>query len=314
MKHSRQENRKASALIITVLLISVIASVSFAVTGLTLAEFRKASTLQDSISAYYAAESGIEHGLMQYRLWRDAQISKEAYAAVHQSVAWDDSNTPTQDGGSTQLFRIDGAGANSTPQFARSDAEKGTAWYGLKMWYKSDRIGDVENGQPVVGANSQRIFRDSAFPISVKGADKAEIAWQPEGANTVPRPPSNFCYFLEVIMTAQVTNDFFRDVLPDNSCQQTANYTKTINFPAGTDLVRVKPWDMDSVKYSLVLKNGDTPINFDNGVTYIESTGQVGKAKRKLRVGISRSTGTILESQDFLLLSGEEPIIINQNP
>src|SRR5688572_1500501 len=124
----RAGRRSGSALIITMLLLSVVASISFAVTALTISEFRKTAALQDSIGAYYAAEAGIEHGLLQYRLWHEAEISEliQGKVARKQTVTADDSPTEEQDGlGQPQSYRLDGNGSLRSASMILENSQRG---------------------------------------------------------------------------------------------------------------------------------------------------------------------------------------------
>ncbi len=327
-------HRRGSALIITLLIVSIISSISVAVTTLTISEFRKASALQDSISAFYAAESGLEHGLMQYRLWHDVELSDEFYRGVHgvaQSdgsikATYDTSIIPTSSQSShPQLFQLSGA-ADEAPHFlADTIPSISDLVYSLKMWFRDDRIGDVDgNGRPVVGPDSQRIYRDSALQLAIpQGAKTFSISWLPVGENTTQvLDPNPAHYFIELDVSGvnasqqPVTQ---RSVCTDegikvSQCSMT-DYSpiefNTLSFVP--QRLRIKPWGMDSVKYSLRFYDiNDRPLYFDTQYTNIESTGQVGSVKRKLSFKIHRASGTILEGNDFLLLTGGGDINITR--
>lgn len=286
--------RRGSALIITILTVSVISSVSFMVSALAISEFRKAGILQDSIAAYYAAESGIEQGLLQYRLWHDAELSKEVAQAVGTlSVPV----SPTESSGLPQRIPLLGQ----------------TSFYDLKMWYKGLVIGGANQaGNPELGPLSKRVFRDSALEINGEGAKSLRLAWAPEGGNTVARTGGlNALYFVEVVATGLKSGrqQTERTVITNN---ELAVQPYPVTFGLDTvQTIRIKPWDMNAMRYSLTVQNASGQnMNFDNQVSYIESVGTAGKAKRTLRIGVSRSSGTALESQDFLFYAGDSPIIL----
>lgn len=306
--------RRGSALIITILLISVISTLAFSVSALTISEFRKAATIQDSISAFYAAESGIEQGLMEYRLWHDVEISKEIYSKLHsanQQVTSADS--PTESEGSAQTFRLIGPGGVG---IANSTANRGSSWYDLKMWYKGDHIGDLTAiGNPTIdptNSNAQRIYRDSALQITANGASSFKLAWAPEGPNAIARATSPYRYFIETVMNApkNLAPDNLARVLIDDS--QLNDQPKSVNFPiSNVETIRIKPWDMDAMRYSLtLLDSAGQRLKFDTQTSYIESNGVSGRAQRKLRVSINRTSGTVLEAEDFLFITGQKPLLI----
>ncbi len=309
----RRRQRRGSALIITLLIIAVLSTISFAVSALVISELRKNSSLVDSISAYYAAESGIEQGLMQYRLWHDSEISQEIYNAVRNNTPVTNAMSPTEDTkkGKPQIFRLSDLrpSKNDRPGIVFS-GDKGTTWYEMKMWYKGDHIGDVDSsGNPVLGPNSRKIFRDSALNLSIKDADKVLIKWQQSSdanGNRNPGPGHPYKFFVETISTNNVSGEIERAILDPIAQRQTYNAVVV-----GSDnTVRIKPWDMSYMTYSLSAKKDNQPVLFDTQLSYIEVSGHSGSSQRKLRIGINRSSGTILETQDFVIFSREKPIIL----
>ncbi len=314
----RRPVRQGSALIIMLLIISVISTASFSITALALSEFRKAGALQDSVAAYYSAESGIEHGLMQYRLWKDAELSREAYQDVHAGLPVSQAHIPTKSPsqGQPQTFRLSGG---SGAGYAVNAGDKGTAWYDLKMWYRNNVIGKVQNeadpaSKPVVDETlSPRVYRDSAVQFSVKGADSLELAWQADPdtlqRESIPGGLPNidgvdYPYFVELILS---TSD---STCPSNLRLERVIFEAHRSFPVAFncdyETLRIKPWGLPYVQYSLVLRANNQNTKFDNQISSILSTGYVGKAKRTLQVDINRSSGSLLEAADFLILSGDK--------
>lgn len=310
-------SRQGSALIITLLMITVIASVSFSVTALSLSEFRKAGNLQDSIAAYYAAESGIEHGLMEYRLWHDAEISREVYDFVRRKDA--QYKIPTASEGTAQTFRLTGADNTVKPGFVTSTGDKGQSWYDLKMFYRGDKIGELNSrGDPVVDSEkSPRVFRDSAAEYAIEGAKTLKIAWRPDPATLAnppePLPPSITQYFLELIFTlsdsescSEAENKILR---VEKGRRSTINIVNEVPLDCDYRSVRIKPWNMPYAQYSLTIEDRDgKPMKIDQQKTTLQSTGYSGQAKRTLELNLSRTIGTVFEASDFLFLSAYKPL------
>ena len=299
--------RKGSALVITVLIVTVIATLSFTVTGLTLSEFRKVAILQDGIAAYYAAEAGIEHGLMQQRLWKDSEVSKEYYTALHgaQTIG---SVGPTD---TPQAYLLGGS-----DRFIPGNAfSESVPWYGLKIGYKNEYLGSVDSAKkPVITNSSLRVYRDSALQLSVpKDANRLAIAWEPVNPNLTPRPELG-AYFLEVTMFyREAGTDGLKSkrVIIKDVERSTAN-PNSVPLEPNTETVRIKPWDMEYAKMSVVMYNASNlPVLFDRQITTIAATGTVGQAKRMLEVNLNRSSQGLLEAPDFLLFTGDAPIIID---
>lgn len=328
LRLQRTHSRKGSALIITMLLVTVIATVSFAISALTISEFRKTANLQDSVAAYYVAEGGIEHGLLEYRFWHDAQISQEYYKALHDNRLGDlNGLSPTANDGKPQRFTLDGK-TKTTPTgqkienlagYVNDNDELGNSWYGLKMWYKGDRIGDLDsNSLPIIGNNSRLLSKDAALQFRVpSNAARAVVQWEP--VNPILNAPG-LGYFAEAITTrGSQTSRTVQAALGlsgSNGGKPNPNPLWSIPMNSGgfqaTEL-RIKPWNMDAMRYSIIFQDGNHNIilnGLDTQRTYIEATGYSGKAKRQLRIGINRNAGNILESQDFLLYSGDSSLIL----
>lgn len=316
------KQRTGSALVITLLMISILSTVSFSITALAISEFRKSSAIQDSVAAYYAAESGLEHGLLQNRLWRDAELSKEVYDYVRTTevTSIPQDKVPTKDlkTGTPASFRV---GGSLPPGYINSGEENGSSWYDLKVYYRGPEIGKVENGVPKVDPDkSPRIYRDSALDINVKGASELRIAWEPDPVAVVearksPLPPRNIYYFVEVMLTANSKT-------MNSSCQKpvgrellivdAASGEKSRRIPfkgCNYETARIKPWNMSYMQYSIALVDDrGEHVKLDNTLTFIQATGGSGKAKRTLEVALPRSNKTILEAEDFLFISADEKL------
>lgn len=322
----KMQNRQGSALIITFLLVTIITTISFAVSLLGISEFRKTAALQDSISAYYAAEAGLEHGLMQYRLWHDAEISKEAYSAIHKGIAIPEQDIPTKTDGQPQTFSL--AGLSTGPGFVVDGGNKGTAWYDLKMHYRDKIIGkldsDSPSANPVIDEQlSPRIYRDGAAQYSIKGARSLKFVWRadPDSDNNPFLDPAKYPgyfntdikYFVELILISSDRNcpdDRIIYAGPGPFGGSEAN--RILNIPLANckfDTLRIKPWNMSYMQYSLSAYglNGDI-IKIGQQSSTIQSVGRSGNSKRFLDIRANRSSGTILESEDFLLFSSDKEV------
>ncbi len=340
---SPTQSPRGSALIITVMIIAVLSSISFSVTALTISEFRKTATLQDGIAAYYTAEAGIEHGLMQYRLWRDAEIGENLYSKVHsgQTLSINDSPLDSCNKDSIaendascnpQTFRLDGFvdidnnkiddGPGFVSPNPSSTADRGNSWYDLKLWYKAPYIGDIDaSGNPIISSKSQLVSRDSAVQFNVRGIDKIKL--RAEAVNPSEKllnddklDLGNYAieYSLSTLSNLsneKITRDLFGQYVIENG--QSIIDLPTLaaqNKITNAEQLRLKPLAMDAAKYSLTMQKDGNNVPIDANVSYIEATGYAGKAKRRLRIGIHRSSGTILEVGDFVLFSGDKVIDI----
>lgn len=66
--------RNGSAMVITLLLLAVVGSISFAIGRLFILDLTMSQIYDDSVVAYYLAESGVEEGLLRYRFNKNAEI------------------------------------------------------------------------------------------------------------------------------------------------------------------------------------------------------------------------------------------------
>jgi Tfp pilus assembly protein PilX len=74
--------RKGSALLIAMIVITAISAAAFGLAKLLLSDIRITSSLEDSTAAYYAAEAGIEHGLLKFRIDRTTEVPVSAPVTV----------------------------------------------------------------------------------------------------------------------------------------------------------------------------------------------------------------------------------------
>ena len=70
--------KKGAALIIALLVITVVSGITFYTSRLTIREIIVMSRLENSINAYYAAEAGIEQGLLMFKYNHDVESSRNA--------------------------------------------------------------------------------------------------------------------------------------------------------------------------------------------------------------------------------------------
>jgi len=66
--------KSGSAMVITLLLLATVGSISFAIGRLFILDLTMSRIYDDSVVAYYAAESGVEEGLLRYRFNKNAEI------------------------------------------------------------------------------------------------------------------------------------------------------------------------------------------------------------------------------------------------
>lgn len=114
----QKSNQKGAALIITLLMITSLSGIVFYTSRLSIREIKLMNGLQESSGAFYAAEAGIEEGLLMWRYNHDAEFSKQCQTKGCQGV-----NIPTQSDGDPLSFDIDTEAKSS---------------YSLKIWHRND--------------------------------------------------------------------------------------------------------------------------------------------------------------------------------
>jgi len=137
------KNQVGAALIITILLISVLASIAFAISRLGISEVKQSTQLEDSEISYQAAEGGIEMGLLLFR------YNKSVEVPIGESEGMDESiNKCLRYNISDNIF----VGIVNCEKYP---TERNKEFFDLKIWHKnSDR---VEGGQ-TIDANTEKVW------------------------------------------------------------------------------------------------------------------------------------------------------------
>jgi hypothetical protein len=77
---------RGSAILIAVLLVAAIGGIAFSFGRIFLLEAANANTAENGVSAFYAAESGIEEGMLRYRYNRSAEVPFSSWGIGEKSV------------------------------------------------------------------------------------------------------------------------------------------------------------------------------------------------------------------------------------
>lgn len=269
---------KGSALIITLLIITVISAIGFGIGRLTIAEIKQSNRMEDSIAAESVAESGIEYGLLLYRYNHDVQLSKNCETPETCTVI--PTKNSTADGGVTDAVRYD----------IGSD---GNAKFELKIYYKAGEIGTDDNDF----TNDPSIQQDQTIQLSgFKGEESPTIKYQ-VAADAKAQHGVEFRISNSDGSGSSYYIDQDHEWLFNSSGWSPppeSNFTED-------SILRIKPWNT-GINYTAEVDSGGGTI--DSGTTTIESTGYYGNTKRKLVTTINRASGSLLGIFDFVLYSG----------
>jgi hypothetical protein len=117
----KNRSKKGSALIISMLLLAVISTASFAIARLALIELKSGDLAVGNVKAYYLAEGGIEEGLLRWRYNHSADLiptTTSALGSTESTKAWE--RTQITDSSLTRATATDSnfnSGADSSKDY-----------------------------------------------------------------------------------------------------------------------------------------------------------------------------------------------------
>lgn len=295
MKNHRQQpfrhatRQAGSALIITMLIVAAISAAAFGLSRIFLVDVRIAGSAEDSLKAYYLAEAGIEEGLLRYRVDRNNELGLNVVPS---------SPTPPP----TTLG--DGTYTMSTT-FLTSDRLTRR----VPGRYSFDTIGEYDGGNTDFrGPPAGRVPQDETVEVATpESVEEVRVQWRWEGGIGPANPECG----VEITSVLR-SGGFERWLIGGNS--------PFFRVPAtgGRTAIRVKPVCQPTPSYPNDPRNLDwlafgarAPIG--RTLQTIESTGVIGRAKRKLQATVNRRSGSIVGLFDFVLGS-EECLIIPTPP
>jgi hypothetical protein len=292
----QKEKQSGTALLITMLVITVIGVVGFGMGRLMLGEVQMVGSLEDSYGALQAAEAGIEDGLLRWRYDHNVEVHDLATG-----------NHPTHEPGDVSgPFNVGTTGS-----------------YDLKVWFREKIVGDMNNDgvlDEVTTINPNyphTALRDQAIEVLMGGSDDQRMLTLCLSNTIKPIPGGN-----PVEATPAEVSDAKVEYIPigEDGTISSAKLVEASRLGSCVDYpeaykVRFKIWispsdssDMTGYYVQYGYTSTDPNVLVDSGITYIESTGTFGTAKRKLRVEVDRNSGRILGFFDFILYAGKGSI------
>jgi|GEM_PF-1963428 len=155
-----------AALIIAMLVVTAVSSIAFYASRLTIKELVVMNRQEDSLNAYYLAETGIEEGLMLWRYNHDVEIS----------------------------YRCQTSGDCQTPPTKNTDDPVNIdLGYKLKIWHRNDA------GSPEQGT----IDQDASFEYDISGLNNLAITCT---AGCVDTPGNTYLQALEYFVVDRFNN------------------------------------------------------------------------------------------------------------
>lgn len=291
----KSKKEKGIALIITIMLSAIMLTTVFVASREMVEEAKNSTRIDNSLIAYYAAESGLEDALLQYRYDKNSELVDTKTKCVN--LDKESATIPTGECN-------DGWSPTSGPYSTNPFLDR---FYKVKMWYKVDpSINPIE---------SLTLNKDDILELSIPESNTAiSFNW-----DVVPGSITADSTMMVEITTYDKNNP---NVI-DKQLVDT-NSVKTFTSSNGPDkIIRIKPWlakktgitmvggsetsgSIPGIIISGISKNGAGKIG--GPTTFVESIGYFGGVQRKIAANIDRSSGQILNIMDFVIYSGSDLI------
>jgi hypothetical protein len=292
-------HQSGSALLATILLTATIGLIGVGIARISLVDLRVASSFEDSAIAYAAAEAGIEEGLLRVRFDRNTEIP----------VA-----NMREETNQAELINLSsGVTLGSPVQRGVGPFTPSEQLYELRVWYKESQIGSSSSSDLQNPSYPYRLYKDQTLELNVSNL---------RGQNLT------FAYQAPAGVAARIETRIVRDNCGSTGvfCETNKQFTDpsigqtgiTISVPSGPAdgvyRLRIKPFlfvlgtqipaaPSSYIAYHLRPQVSDNLV--DAGITYIESTGYYGVARRTLIAKVERRTGTVLGVYDYALFSAD---------
>lgn len=264
---------RGAALLITLLIIGILATVLLGASRLTIREIRSARAFADSTGAYFAAESGIEDGLMRIRRDRDYELPAAA------------TRTSTQ-GQRINLGTNQDLGAVTV---SSGSLNPNQSFYDLKIWFKDAQIGDLNLFSSGQSSTFETILKDSIRELS-GFTTNTQLEFRIESDT----PGANTGLEIRTLNPAGGGVTSFNPLLSSGAVGPF-----TVSVGAGERLLlHAFGGDIRFAARPLA-----TTV-FDSGIHHVEATGYFGGVKRKLEAIVDRESGTVIGLFDYTVFSG----------
>lgn len=286
--------KKGSAILIVMLLITVLSAVALTVGYLAMAEVNMEANSEDGAKAYYAAEAGIEDGLLRFRYDNNVEVGNFSGSPKVERINISDGRRMTSDTSAPIFYDITDA---LTPP---SDPTK--LYYDLRIKFKEqsdDTSASIDIDDDKKLAKNESIFLE-AFDQNVNVTLRFNS--EEQGCTGISGAKKCFVQFRQIAPTG-TTSASFAGFL---SAGDVTSPDITVNVG---NILEIKPWNIDiAYKIKAVKIAGGAALELDSGYTTIESTGYAGGAKRKLQAKVDRKSGKLMEVFDFVLNSTSNSI------
>lgn len=281
MKNSIKNNSGA-ALLISMIIIATVGVLMLALGRLALSELRITTKLADSTIAYYAAEAGIESGLLIFRYDKNIEITN--YESVDINSIDHKINYNQEISYKGNVFVIGKKEYNKITTGIKKDESV------------SIDVSNLDNIKFQMETKTRPGFLELTF---IRESGSLGGTFDVFKIDTIPSVvDSGICP--EV---SKIGNDINSDDESDFS-------NKNISV-SGYDLLKVKFLNCSNISDIAMIKILPIPVGdelkISTNTTTITSTGEYSLSRRKLEVTIDRQTGTLLGIFDYVLYAGGDP-------
>lgn len=299
------QQERGSALLITMVVITVAGTLALASLQFTLSTFRQLARLDDAQHALSAAHSGLEDALLRWRFSKNAQVPAPSQACPNAPTA--NSNLYTRINLSGTVEPIECVAISEPPRASNNLV------YDLKISHRlepgvQECVGDAPSPPAKPDDICLRtetpfaLAQDTPIEYSLESLSSSfiNIDWQFSNDNLIG-------------VNRQIELISLADTCPlDGVCnravvtgQDGIVNSYSFDLRGGTTL-RFKAIGRNVAWY--VLSSQDTDDQLDTRFTNIEVVGYFGGTKKKLRLILDRLTGSALPLYDYVLFSGEGSI------
>jgi len=286
------KRHSGSALLVALLLVATIGAIILTVSRTSIIKLRITTDLNQAHVAYYAAEAGIEEGLLAYRADKNIQIP------YNQSAGDDEPSAPSTKYRTVVLDDIVSGGIIS-PTTNKPASDK--AYYQLKIYYKKDVF-------------NSKFVKDEIRGFAINRSTAITMKWNIEYSNGDPAPGA--IGYVEYT-TLGVNNEMIKQTNPSRISDSDQAYSNNGNkiIPGIDGLLQIRfvmprsanqvfsDMQFNDLRLNIELKSSSGLI--DSGKTYIESIGVFGEVKRKLVAEVNRKSGALINIFDFTLYANE---------
>ncbi|MCX6810340.1 MAG: pilus assembly PilX N-terminal domain-containing protein [Candidatus Berkelbacteria bacterium] len=326
------QKRKGAALVVAILLAAIIGSVAIGVTAIAFRQVNIAETYNNGLAAFYAAESGEEQGLLNFKYDKNIEIPANITTSNSDLLKRQPINAYRNYLNLTPMRSpINNSGV--TGPYSLADR---TQVYDLRVYYQQAFTGDDVDSNGLVDGNDLKnystnsqytIAKDDskAFAINAGVANDVNLFWKwiTPSCNGKSRA-------LEVRVKDSASNEhtsLFQD--PSFGCPNITNAENSTVTPGGI----IGVYTLSSLKTKMNItaltitemtlkpvggSNDGIYFGFTQGApgmpgqryssgltTTIKSTGYFAGNSRQITADVDRQTGTILDIFNYVVYKGQ---------